>query len=52
MIDSEGKKPAGRRLTELAEADHPWIRTVYQVTSGWVQLFPEHLQASMDVHRA
>ena len=50
MTDSEGKKLTDSRLTELAEVDHSWIRTVYEVTSGWVHFSPEHLRAALDVH--
>lgn len=46
LRDKENKKLIDRRLIELAETAHPWVKGVYEATSGWVHLSPAHLYAT------
>jgi hypothetical protein len=49
LKDAEGKRLIDRRLLEHAAPAHPWIGGVYEATSAWVHLSPEHLRASIPV---
>lgn len=49
LKDSEGKRLTDARLIEHAEAGHPWIKDVYEATSGWVHFSPAHVGASWGV---
>lgn len=45
--DSEGKNLNDGRLKDLAAAAHPWARSVYDKTSGWVHLSLNHILATV-----
>jgi hypothetical protein len=49
LTDSEGKALTDARLIRHAEATHPWVKEVYQATSGWVHFSPAHVVASWQV---
>jgi hypothetical protein len=46
LKDKEGKLLRDIRLVELAKDSHPWIKPVYEATSGWVHLSPAHMSAA------
>ena len=46
--DSEGKLLTDRRLVELAAEAHPWLKGVYEASSGWVHLSPDLLHAVVE----
>ncbi|MBN8867163.1 MAG: hypothetical protein J0H98_06390 [Solirubrobacterales bacterium] len=46
MKDPEGNKLVDRHLNELASEFHPWIKSIYAATSGWVHFSPEHFHAT------
>jgi hypothetical protein len=50
LRDKGGKKLTDRRLIELADTAHPWVKGVYEATSGWVHLSPTHMYATWQVH--
>jgi hypothetical protein len=49
LKDVEGRVLTDSRLSEHAQDVHPWIRSVYQETSGWVHFSPAHLRAAWRV---
>ena len=49
LADSEGKPLSDARLIEHAKATHPWVKDVYEATSGWVHFSPVHVVASWQV---
>ncbi len=49
LTDGEGKPLSDARLIEHAKATHPWIKDVYEATSGWVHFSPVHVVASWQV---
>jgi hypothetical protein len=49
MKDAEGKRLTDARLIEHAAESHPWIKGVYEATSGWVHFSPAHVLASWQV---
>jgi hypothetical protein len=49
LKDGEGRTLTDSRLLEHAQDVHPWIRSVYQATSGWVHFSPAHLRAAWQI---
>lgn len=49
LKDSDGEPLTDRRLLEVAAGAHPWVRDVYEATSGWVHFSPEHVRATWRV---
>jgi hypothetical protein len=49
LRDKEKEKLTDRRLIELAEKAHPWVKDVYEATSGWIHLSPAHMYATWQV---
>ncbi len=49
LTDAQGKRLTDARLIEHAEATHPWIKDVYNVTSGWVHFSPAHVSVSWGI---
>jgi hypothetical protein len=49
LQDKEGRRLTDRRLIELADTAHPWVKGVYEATSGWVHLSPAHMYATWQV---
>jgi hypothetical protein len=43
--DDEGKRLTDARLIERASGAHPWVKAVYEATSGWVHLSPALLHS-------
>jgi len=43
MRDSTGELLSDRRLVELAEERHAWLKPVYDRASGWVHFSPTHV---------
>ncbi len=41
--DSSGKDLSDYRLIEFAKPHHPWVRGVYDLTSGWIHFSREHV---------
>ena len=52
MKDTTGKKLTDFRLVELAADTHPWVKPVYEGTSGWVHLSPAHVHNAWKVGEA
>jgi hypothetical protein len=46
LHDSENKRLSDARLVWHAQTAHPWIKGVYEATSGWVHFSPEHIRAA------
>jgi hypothetical protein len=51
LKDSEGKLLTDSRLLHHAKEFHPWVRPVYEATSGWVHFSPEHVYAAVRLAR-
>lgn len=49
LRDEDNRKLTDARLIEHAEEPHPWIKGVYEATSGWVHLSPAHVVAALQV---
>jgi hypothetical protein len=49
LKNSENKPLTDQRLLEHAEETHPWLRGVYEATSGWVHFSPAHVYAASQV---
>lgn len=43
IMDAYGKLLSDHRLVELAEDRHPWLKPVYELSSGWVHFSPTHV---------
>ena len=52
MKDAEGRQLTDARLVELAEPQHPWVKAVYQQTSGWVHFSPHHVHSAWQIEGA
>lgn len=49
MRGVDGSLLTDRRLVELAEADVPWVRNVYEKTSGFIHLSGPHFSAFLNL---
>jgi hypothetical protein len=46
LKDGDGKLLNDAHLIELADEVHPWVRPVYEATSGWVHFSPAHVRSA------
>lgn len=49
LKDVENRHLIDARLIEHAEDAHPWVKDVYDATSGWVHFSPAHVVANWQV---
>lgn len=40
MVDERGKKLYDHQLVQQANRHHPWVKKVYEASSGWIHLSP------------